>query len=216
MDFQAQRRSCSQWLQHESSLLARFGCQWLVPPAQSTCEAWATPCWSENRAEPLQGSSFVGKNWKSKHLCRCSGFNSLDVVPGEGAPCLFDVSQSLFQALGEDSMTSHCSEANNQTEGLQQLDALAKIKSSGLVLRIFIHKKIREHYRPVEKRKTEATFRPSTWLVPESINNSLQFQLLTDFVLWSFRASNEIQAVLHTFPKHSLIAAAWLKQGRHV
>lgn len=44
--------------------ITRFGCQWLVPPAQSTCEAWATPCWPENRAEPLQGSSFLERIWK--------------------------------------------------------------------------------------------------------------------------------------------------------
>ena len=115
--------------------ITRFGCQWLVPPAQSTCEAWATPCWPENRAEPLQGSSFLERIWKVIIFALMLRFQQPWCCTWRGRSLLVWCFPITFpRALGEDSMTSNfcCSEANNQTEGLQQLDGLAKINSSEL------------------------------------------------------------------------------------
>lgn len=146
---QAQRRSCSQWLQHESLLYNTF---WMsMASATSTVNMWGLGYSMLARKQSWTFARFelLGKNLKGHHHCiDAPGFNSLDVVPGEGVPCLFDVSQSRFQGHWvKTAWHKHfcCSEANNQTEGLQQLDGLGKINSSELkVLRSFIQKKIRE------------------------------------------------------------------------
>lgn len=155
----------------------------------------------------------LGKNLKGHHhSIDAPGFNSLDVVPGEGVPCLFDVSQSRFQ--GHWVKTAWHQIFAVQRRIIRPKDCnswmgwLRSTVPNSNTPKLHPEKDQRENYQVVWK--TEATFRP-TWLASESIINSLQFQLLTDFVLWFFQASNEIQAVLQTFPKHSLIAAAWLK-----
>lgn len=88
--------------------ITRFGCQWLVPPAQSTCEAWATPCWPENRAEPLQGSSFLERIWKVIIFALMLRFQQPWCCTWRGRSLLVWCFPITFpRALGEDSMTSN-------------------------------------------------------------------------------------------------------------
>ena len=191
--------------------ITRFGCQWLVPPAQSTCEVWATPCWPENRAEPLQGSSFL-ENLKGQHLwIDVQVSTALMLYLERVFPACLMFPNHVSKGIGwrqHDIKFLLLRRIIRPKDCNSWMGWLRSTVPNSSTPKLHSEKDQRENYQVVWK--TEATFRP-TWLVPESIINSVQSQLLTDFVSWFFQASNEIQAVLQAFPKHSLIAAAWLK-----